>query len=251
MRDEKREYALGGGPLHPDAARLAADISAMVADGELGDWSSPENIQRSRPPVDLSDGRFYGDDDWKETTRKKIKRHFAGDPRSPLAVTGAIASSDRLMKDAETMSVWSKIARQVVAVDMESAGIYKATQGRNVPSSRSAASAMWSASGARTTGRRTPARPPPRSHTRSCVRGRSCLRGRDAHPGSRSACESIMRGTRAAVHRARRSDHRRRSLRRVLREGSNFRIAARRLPILSSQVDGHPLDSTVDGIAQA
>jgi nucleoside phosphorylase len=48
-------------------------------------------------------------------------------------VTGAIASSDRLMKDAETMSVWSKIARQVVAVEMESAGIYKATQGRNVP----------------------------------------------------------------------------------------------------------------------
>jgi hypothetical protein len=33
----------------------------------------------------------------------------------------------------ETLSVWLKIARQVVAVEMESAGIYKATHGRNVP----------------------------------------------------------------------------------------------------------------------
>jgi nucleoside phosphorylase len=133
MRDEKREYALGAGPLHPDAAKLAADVSAMVADGELGEWSSPEAIKLDRPQVDLSDDRFYGPDDWMESARKKLRRHFAGKPRAPLAVTGAIASSDRLMKDAETMSVWSKIARQVVAVEMESAGIYKATQGAKVP----------------------------------------------------------------------------------------------------------------------
>ena len=54
---------------------------------------------------------------------------FSGEP----AITGAIASSDRLIKDDETLSVWLKIARQVVAVEMESAGIYKATQERNVP----------------------------------------------------------------------------------------------------------------------
>jgi len=90
-------------------------------------------MTQSRPPVDLTDDRFYGDDDWKESVRQKVRRHFARAPRPPLAITGAIASSDRLIKDDETLSVWLKIARQVVAVEMESAGIYKATHGRNVP----------------------------------------------------------------------------------------------------------------------
>jgi nucleoside phosphorylase len=130
IRDKEREYALGGGPLHPDAAALAADVSAMVTDGEFDGWNSPDAITRSRPPVDLADDRFYGDDDWQESVRQKITRHFAGAPRPPLAITGAIASSDRLIKDDETLSVWLKIARQVVAVEMESAGIYKATHGR-------------------------------------------------------------------------------------------------------------------------
>jgi nucleoside phosphorylase len=130
IRDQEREYALGGGPLHPDAAKLAADVSAMVIDGELDDWNSPDKLTRNRPPVDLSDDRFYGDDDWKKSARDKIARHFTGAPRPPLATTGAIASSDRLIKDDETLSVWQKISRQVVAVEMESAGIYKATHGR-------------------------------------------------------------------------------------------------------------------------
>jgi nucleoside phosphorylase/GTPase SAR1 family protein len=134
LQDDKREHALSGGPLHPDAARLASDISAMVIDGELDGWNSLDKITPSRPRVDLADDQFYGDDDWKQSVRRKIGRHFAdGPPRPPLAVTGAIASSDRLIKDDETLSVWLKIARQVVAVEMESAGIYKATHERNVP----------------------------------------------------------------------------------------------------------------------
>ena len=63
--------------------------------------------------------------------RQKIKRHFGSSAsRPPLAVTGASASSDRLIKDDDLLEVWQKIARQVVAVEMESAGIYKATHGR-------------------------------------------------------------------------------------------------------------------------
>jgi nucleoside phosphorylase len=134
LRDKQREYALSGGPLHPDAARLAADVSAMIADGDLGDWNSPNAIGMSRPPISLADDRFYGDDDRKASTRKKIMHRLAeGAPPAPLATTGAIASSDRLIKNDEILSVWLKIARQVVAVEMESAGIYKATHGRNVP----------------------------------------------------------------------------------------------------------------------
>ncbi|MBK7538696.1 MAG: hypothetical protein IPI49_25680 [Myxococcales bacterium] len=133
IRGKKREYALGGGPLHPDAAKLAADLSAMIVDDELTGWNSPEAITRERPSVDLSDDRFYGTDDWQKSVRDKLERHFAGKPpRPPLAVTGAVASSDRLIKDDETLAVWLKISRQVVAVEMESAGIYKATHGRSV-----------------------------------------------------------------------------------------------------------------------
>ncbi|HEX7844004.1 MAG TPA: COR domain-containing protein [Kofleriaceae bacterium] len=128
---KEREYALSGGPLHPEAAKFAADISAMITDGELGDWNSPDAIKQSRPPVDLADDRFYGEEEWQKSVRQKIQRHFGGSAsRPPLAVAGAIASSDRLIKDDETLSVWLKIARQVVAVEMESAGIYKATHGR-------------------------------------------------------------------------------------------------------------------------
>lgn len=134
IRDKAPEYALGGGPLHPDAAKLAADLGAMISDGELDSWSSPDAITRSRPPVDLADERFYGDDLWRNNVRKKLARHFASKaPRPPRAITGAIASSDRLIKDDETMSVWLKIARQIAAVEMESAGIYKATHERGVP----------------------------------------------------------------------------------------------------------------------
>ncbi len=131
IRGRKREYALGGGALHPDAARLAADVGAMGTRGELDGWSSPAAIARSRPPVKLARDRFYGEADWQKSVRETIKRHFGSKTlRPPLAVTGAIASSDRLIKDDETLKVWLKIARQVIAVEMESAGIYKATHGR-------------------------------------------------------------------------------------------------------------------------
>jgi internalin A len=134
LRGKKREYALGGGPLHPDAAKLAADVSAMITDDELPGWSALDAFMRERPPVDLNEENFYGKDEWKKSVRDKLERHFAGKPpRPPLAVTGALASSDRLVKEDETLAVWLKIARQVVAVEMESAGIYKSTQGRNVP----------------------------------------------------------------------------------------------------------------------
>lgn len=56
-----------------------------------------------------------------------------GSGGSPVVGGRAIASSDRLIKADETLAVWLKLARQVVAVEMESAGIYKATHEREVP----------------------------------------------------------------------------------------------------------------------
>ncbi|WP_437568383.1 phosphorylase family protein [Sorangium sp. So ce542] len=131
LNDHSREYALSGGPLHPVAAKLAADVRAMVRDDELADWNAPTSIGMDRPPVMMEEGCFYGDDAWKKDVRDKLEHHFGGKAaRSPLVVTGPVASSDRLIKEAETLQVWLKIARQIQAVEMESAGVYRAAHGR-------------------------------------------------------------------------------------------------------------------------
>lgn len=92
-----------------------------------------ELAKKKRPPVTFASKSFTGTAEWKKSVREKLKQHFGGKPRRPLTITGAIASSDRLMKDGETLSFWQKVARQAVAVEMESAGIYKATHERSVP----------------------------------------------------------------------------------------------------------------------
>jgi nucleoside phosphorylase len=131
IKDQSREYALGGGPLHPDAAALAGDVRAMVVDGDLEGWNSAESLRLPPPPVDLAPANFYGDDDWQRSVRDALEHRFSGGvERKSRVVAGAIASSDRLVKDAEILGVWLKIARQVQAVEMESAGVYKAAHGR-------------------------------------------------------------------------------------------------------------------------
>lgn len=134
LQDRSRRYALAGGPLHPLAAKLSADVLAMAHGGELGNWNARDAITQDRPQVDLRPSNFYGDARWKKATRAKLASHFAGGvARSPRVVTGAIASSDRLIKDTETLDVWLKFARQIIAVEMESAGVYRATHGEQVP----------------------------------------------------------------------------------------------------------------------
>lgn len=134
LKDHSREYALAGGPLLPVAAKLAADIPAMVQDGELDVWNNEATIGMQLPRVEIADDKFYGDDAWKKDVRETIERRFgARSLRRPLVTTGAIGSSDRLIKDAEILQVWRKVTRQVQAVEMESAGISRAAHGRQVP----------------------------------------------------------------------------------------------------------------------
>ena len=90
LSDHSREYALGGGPLHPDAANLAADVRAMVSDGDLAGWNDRTSIGMDRPAVKIEDDRFGGDDDWKKDVRVKARAPFEGKAARPLlVVTGA------------------------------------------------------------------------------------------------------------------------------------------------------------------
>lgn len=132
LQDLSPEFALGGGPIHRAAATFAANLPARKS--EIAGWSDRGSIGVDRPAVELKDTNFYGGLKWKKKVRKSLKHHFVG-RRDPLAVAGAIASSDRLIKDTELLGIWLKMARQVIAVEMEAAGAYHTTRNhhREVP----------------------------------------------------------------------------------------------------------------------
>lgn len=130
LKDQSREYALSGGPVAWDAATFATNLPAMA--DELAGWNAPDAIGMERPPVVLDPGRFYGDEAWKADVLAKLEHQFKDKlPRPPRFTTGSLASSDRLVKDAELLAVWLKIARQVLAVEMEAAGVYRAARSRS------------------------------------------------------------------------------------------------------------------------
>lgn len=131
-RGGPRELAIAGGPVHRAVTRVGANLPAMR--DQLGAWGSEESLGMKRPEVKLTPRRQYGDAEWKKKVRTSIERHSGEEARrSPKVVTGAIASSDRLVKDDELLRGLQHAARQILAVEMESAGIYRATSGRGVP----------------------------------------------------------------------------------------------------------------------
>jgi nucleoside phosphorylase len=131
LKDGSHEYALQGWVTHPDARKHAVNLGAI--EKELGAWSSAASIGAARPAVQVPPKGLYGDADWKKKVKNVVERHFGGAPRTPKVVAGALACSDLVMKDAELFQVWLKDTRQVIAVEMESAGIHRAAHERQVP----------------------------------------------------------------------------------------------------------------------
>ncbi len=107
-----------------------AHIRTMTEDHELDGWNADMAIGSSGSP-------------WIVLRRRRVEEGRAREDRAALRHRtttptardhlSAIASSDRLIKDADILQVWLKVARQVQAVEMESAGVYRAAQGRQVP----------------------------------------------------------------------------------------------------------------------
>lgn len=119
------EYALAGGPVHRTAAAFVANLNARKR--ELGEWHASIETER----LQTKDWKFYGDDEWKEDLAKKLEHHTSR--QEPRFIAGPIASSDRLIKDTEILKVWLKMTRQVIAIEMESAGVYRAAHGQQIP----------------------------------------------------------------------------------------------------------------------
>lgn len=124
---EEPSYNLGGGPIEK---KLAAGISMLHARvKDLGDWSQglPE-----RPAVSWTRrGALYGPEAWRRDVRRTLDRHFAGGgARTPVFTTGIIASSDTLVKDPKILFPWIQTARHLLAIEMESAGVFRAARDR-------------------------------------------------------------------------------------------------------------------------
>lgn len=120
------EYSLGGGPIAPRIARGVVNLAARAT--ELGDWAAE---LPPRPPVTIAPGSIYGPQEWMKQVEDSLRARFeASEWRGPRFIDGPIASSDALIKDAAPLISWLTNARTLRAVEMESAGIYRAVDGR-------------------------------------------------------------------------------------------------------------------------
>jgi nucleoside phosphorylase len=121
------EYSLSGGPVETSIAHGLVNLPAREAD--LGDW---RRLLPEPPELKSSKGRLYGPVDWRQKVRTSLNTHFLNGRknRPALYVAGTIASSDRLVKDPMVLFPWIQSARSLLAVEMESGGVFRAAQGR-------------------------------------------------------------------------------------------------------------------------
>jgi nucleoside phosphorylase len=121
-------YAATGGPI--DMAIAAAVVALAGREDELGDWTS--GLPSQPTVVWTEEGQIYGPPEWQRELRAKLKDHYGGSSsrRAPTYVSGPIASSDRLVKDPTVLFPWITTARNLLAVEMESGGVYRAARDR-------------------------------------------------------------------------------------------------------------------------
>lgn len=125
---EAATYSLSGGPI---AKRIAAGVASLASrEDDLGDWTS---ALPPRPKVNVGRaGQTYGSMKWQAEVKRSLRHHFGTDvtKRSPLYIAGPIASSDRLVKDPKVVVPWLATSRHLLAVEMESGGVYRAARER-------------------------------------------------------------------------------------------------------------------------
>ena len=120
-------YAATGGPI--DQAIAAAVAMLAGREDELGDWTA---ALPSQPAMAWTKaGQAYGPPEWQRELRVKLAHHHGGSaPRRPIYASGPIASSDRLVKDPTVLFPWITTARNLLAIEMESGGVYRAARER-------------------------------------------------------------------------------------------------------------------------
>ncbi|MBA3459578.1 MAG: hypothetical protein H0T46_06430 [Deltaproteobacteria bacterium] len=124
----KTSYAIAGGPMAKAVTASIANLAAREA--EMGPWTDglPE---KPRVVWNRTDS-VYGPKKWARELREKLEGHHGklSVTRAPIFAIGPIASSDRLVKDPKVLFPWIETARNLLAVEMESCGAYRATRER-------------------------------------------------------------------------------------------------------------------------
>ncbi|HEY0994278.1 MAG TPA: hypothetical protein VGD80_44790 [Kofleriaceae bacterium] len=123
---ESDTSSITGGPIDKELAAAVANLQGREDD--LGDWNSglpsPPSVSWKKK------GQLYGPPAWQARLREKMEHHYGKSvpPRAPIYKDGPIASSDRLIKDPKALFPWIATARHVLAVEMESGGVFRAAQ---------------------------------------------------------------------------------------------------------------------------
>jgi nucleoside phosphorylase len=119
-------YSVGGGPIAKAIAAGVANLSGREA--ELGQWWTD---LPPKPSVSFSKKQnLYGPLKWQRELGQKLKLHYGPNStiRPPIFYAGTIASSDRLVKDPKVLFPLISAARNIQAIEMESAGVHRATR---------------------------------------------------------------------------------------------------------------------------
>jgi len=121
-------FAAIGSRLHPEVSGLVASLAGRT---DLQKWSRPRSIGCDRPTtVSCAPRSLYGSKAWTQKVRTSIKHHFET-ARDPLLWTGPVASSDRLVKNANLARQWQQNHRDLAAIEMEAAGACAAAHDQN------------------------------------------------------------------------------------------------------------------------
>jgi nucleoside phosphorylase len=124
---EDTTYAATGGPI---AKALAAHLAILAAREEMGNWAADLPPQ---PAISWTEeGQLYGPQEWQCDLRDKLARHYGPEAtrRAPVFVTAPIASSDRLVADPTLLFPWITTAHNILAVETESGGVFRAARER-------------------------------------------------------------------------------------------------------------------------
>lgn len=123
---QQTTYATSGGPITKEIADVIANLAGK--EDLLGNWTAD---LPTRPAVTWA-RKLYGPKKWQDMLRERLEEQYGEDAedREPIYLPGPVASSDQLVKDPKELFPWISTARNALAIDMESGGVYRAARER-------------------------------------------------------------------------------------------------------------------------
>lgn len=131
---EQTTFDASGG-IHPRISNITASLGLFQE--QLANWNSDTSIGVPRPPLLLIEENIQDSLDrdvgqaWRDRVKNALIYHFGNKQRgnrSPKFLTSTIASSNSLIQSDAVLAQWLQNARSILAVEMETAGVYQAAQ---------------------------------------------------------------------------------------------------------------------------